>query len=93
MRFNIEVRYPQATVDAINRRAEAVAGGRAFQAYAAAAGLNPSSPESRELYKVYQETKGQVDAARNLGGGITSLANMFGKKIVPISEDDDDSDK
>ena len=77
LRFNIETRYPQETMDALNRRAEASAGGTAYLAYAAAAGLNPNSAECRELYKVYQETSGQVDAARNLGGGITGLVTAL----------------
>jgi hypothetical protein len=77
MWFNIETRYPPETMDALNRRAEAAAGGTAYLAYAAAARLDPDSQESRELYRVYQETKGQVDAARNLGGGFTSIANLL----------------
>lgn len=77
MRFNIETRYPQETMDALNRKAEASAGGTAYLAYAAAAHLDPDSNECRELYRVYQETRGQVDAARNLGGGLTSLAGVF----------------
>lgn len=80
MRFNIETRYPQATIDALNRKAEANAGGQAYLEYARAAHLDPGSPESRELYRVYQETRGQIDAARNLGGGITNLANILGQK-------------
>ncbi|MDM8529197.1 hypothetical protein QUF58_13435 [Anaerolineales bacterium HSG24] len=81
MRFNIETRYPQETIDALNRKAEANAGGQAYLEYARAAHLDPSSNESRELYRIYQETRGQVDAARNLGGGITSLANILGQKV------------
>jgi hypothetical protein len=77
MRFNIEARYPQETMDALNRKAEASAGGTAYLAYAAAAHLDPDSPECRELFRVYQETSGRVDAARNLGGGITALAEVF----------------
>lgn len=80
LRFNIETRYPQETIDALNRRAEASAGGTAYLAYAAAANLDPNSAECRELYRIYQETSGQVDAARNLGGGITSLAGMLGQR-------------
>jgi hypothetical protein len=80
MRFNVETRYPQETMDALNRKAEASAGGTAYLAYAAAAHLDPDTPECRQLYKIYQETSGQVDAARNLGGGITSLANLLGQK-------------
>lgn len=92
MRFNIEARYPQETMDALNRRAEAAAGGTAYLAYAAAAHLNPDSPEARELYRVYQETQGQVDAARNLGGGLTSIAGMFGQRRVSEGRTDDDAD-
>ena len=77
IRFNIEAKYPQETMDALNRKAEATAGGNAYLAYAKAARLNPDSPECRELYRIYQETSGQVDAARNLGGGIASLARAF----------------
>jgi hypothetical protein len=80
MRFNIETRYPQETMDALNRKAEASAGGTAYLAYAAAAHLDPDSRECRELYRVYQETSGQVDAARNLGGGITSIAEMINRR-------------
>jgi hypothetical protein len=78
IRFNVEARYPQETMDALNRRAEASAGGAAYLAYAAAAHLDPDTPECRQLYKIYQETSGQVDAARNLGGGISGLANALG---------------
>jgi len=78
IRFNIETRYPQGTRDALNRKAEASADGQAYLAYAQAAHLDPNDAESRELYQVYQQTKGQVDAARNLGGGITNLANIIG---------------
>lgn len=93
VRFNIEARYPQETMDALNRRAEASAGGTAYRAYAAAARLNPDSPEARELYRIFQETSGQVDAARNLGGGIASLANMFNREKTPkrVSPDDEPS--
>jgi hypothetical protein len=80
MRFNIEARYPQETMDALNRKAEAAAGGTAYLAFAGAAHLDPDSSECRELYTVYQETSGRVDAARNLGGGITNLANLLGEK-------------
>jgi hypothetical protein len=92
MRFNIETRYPQETMDALNRRAEASAGGTAYLAYAAAAHLDPDSLESRELYRVYQETRGQIDAARNLGGGITNLASLLsdrGKRENPANDDSD----
>lgn len=80
IRFNIEARYPQETMDALNRKAEAVAGGNAYRAFAAAAELDTDSAECRELYKVYQETTGQVDAYRNLGGGITSLATVLSSR-------------
>jgi hypothetical protein len=80
LRFNVEARYPQETMDALNRRAEAAAGGAAYLAYAAAAHLDPDTVECRQLYKIYQETSGQVDAARNLGGGITSLVHALGQK-------------
>jgi hypothetical protein len=80
MRFNIETRYPQETMDALNRRAEAAAGGTAYLAYAAAAHLDPDSPESRELYRIYQETSGRVDAARNLGGGLSQLGFILGQR-------------
>jgi hypothetical protein len=83
MRFNVETRYPQETMDALNRKAEAAAGGTAYLAYAAAAHLDPDSAESRELYRIYQETRGQVDAARNLGGGLTNLANLLGQRSKP----------
>ncbi len=91
MRFNVETRFPQETMDALNRKAEAAAGGTAYLAYAAAAHLNPESRESRELYKVYQETRGQVDAARNLGGGLTSIAGMFAQKKEQGDMDDHNS--
>jgi hypothetical protein len=77
LRFNVELGYPQETMDALNRRAEASAGGMAYLAFADAAEMEPSSSECRELYTIYQQTSGQVDAARNLGGGITSLASML----------------
>ncbi len=80
IRFNISPRYPTETSEALNRMAEAAAGGSAFLSYAAAAKLNPASPEGRELYRVYQETRSQVDAARNLGNGIGNLASLLGQK-------------
>jgi hypothetical protein len=80
MRFNIETQYSPETMDAIKRKGEAAAGGTAYLAYAAAARLDPESAEARELYRVYQETISQVDAARNLGGGLTSLAQVFTPK-------------
>ncbi|MDH3674361.1 MAG: hypothetical protein OES12_02615 [Anaerolineae bacterium] len=91
MRFNIETRYHQETMDALNRRAEATAGGNAYLAFAQAAHLDPDSPESRELYRVYQETTGRVDAARNLGGGLTTIAEVFvARSEREASESDDD---
>lgn len=91
--FNIEIRYPQETIDALQRKADASAGGTAYLAFAAAAHLNPDSRECRELYTVYQQTSGQVDAARNLGGGITTLAELFARKNrQPDVERDDDTD-
>ncbi|MCB0163892.1 MAG: hypothetical protein KDI79_06695 [Anaerolineae bacterium] len=92
IRFNIETQYPQETMDALNRKAEAAAGGIAYLAYAEAARLDPDSRESRELYRVYQETRGKVDAARNLGGGLTSLAGLMGSSKRPREETDDDTD-
>ncbi|MDM8521237.1 hypothetical protein QUF64_14420 [Anaerolineales bacterium HSG6] len=92
MRFNIETRYPQETIDALNRKAEANAGGQAYLEYARAAHLDPNSQESRELYRVYQETRGQVDAARNLGGGITSLANILGQKVKSSGPTEDSNE-
>jgi len=88
IRFNVETRYPQETMDALNRKAEAVAGGAAYLAYAAAANLDPNTPECRELYRIYQETSGQVDAARNLGGGITSIAGMLSKRGAENDENE-----
>ena len=88
MRFNVETRYPQETMDALNRKAEASAGGNAYLAYAAAAHLDPDTPECRQLYKIFQETSGQVDAARNLGGGIASLANLLGQRGQAKGGDD-----
>lgn len=89
MRFNIETRFPQETMDALNRKAEASADGTAYLAYAAAAHLDPDSKESRELYRVYQETKGRVDAARNLGGGLSNLASSFHPRHEPEESNDD----
>ena len=88
-RFNIETRYPQETMDALNRKAEANAGGQAYLEYARAAHLDPNSHESRELYRIYQETRGQVDAARNLGGGISNLANILGQKVTSSEHTED----
>jgi len=79
LRFNIEIRYPPETVDALKRKADASAGGSAYLAYAAAAHLDPDAPESRHLYQIFQETSSQVDAARNLGGGISSLVSRLGR--------------
>lgn len=78
LRFNIEIKYTPETVTALNDKAEASAGGQAYLAYAAAAHLDPNSPECRELYQVYQQTTSQVDAARSLGGGISGLVGAFG---------------
>lgn len=91
LRFNVETRYPQETRDAIDRKADASAGGAAYLAYAAAAHLNPDTPECRQLYRIFQETSGQVDAARNLGGGITSLASMLSRKGQEKAEGGDGS--
>ena len=91
LRFNVEIRYPPDTMDAINRTAEASAGGQAYVAYARAAHLDPDSAEARELYNVFQQTTSQVDAARNLGTGISGLANILGQARPaprPIEEDD-----
>lgn len=77
LRFNIELRYTSETREALRRKAEASAGGNAYLAYAAAAHLDPERPESRELYRIYQETSSQVDAARNLGGGIAALVERL----------------
>ena len=60
-----------------------------YLAYAAAAHLDPDTDESRELYKIFQETSGQVDAARNLGGGIANLARALGRDK---GEEDNGSD-
>ena len=92
LRFNVEIRYPQETMDALNRRAEAAASGSAYLAYAAAAHLDPDTQECRQLYRVFQETQGQVDAARNLGGGITNLVNAMGKRGRE-RDDEDGSDQ
>lgn len=80
LRFNAETRYPTETMDALNRRADASAAGTAYLAFAAAARLDPDSDECRQLYTVFQETMGRVDAARNLGGGITGLAELLAEK-------------
>ncbi len=94
LRFNIEIRYTPETMDALQRKAEASAGGTAYLAYAAAAHLDPDLPESRELYRIYQETTSQVDAARNLGGGITQLAKMLTQRAEQNQEaKENDSDK
>lgn len=77
IRFNIEPRYTPGTMEALQRKAEASAGGTAYLAYAAAAHLDPDQIASRELYKVYQETTSQVDAARNLGGGIATFLSAM----------------
>ena len=80
LRFNVEVRYRAETMDALKRKADASAGGTAYLAYAAAAHLDPEQPESRDLYKVYQQTSSQVDAARNLGGGVANLLDVLTRR-------------
>lgn len=77
LRFNIEIRYPTQTIDAINRTAEASAGGQAYIAYARAAHLDPDTAEARQLYGIYQETTSQVDAARGIGGGIAAVTQFL----------------
>ena len=57
--------------------------------YAEAAYLDPSSPECRQLYIAYQETQSNIDAARNLGGGITQFANVLGQNPRLLKEEDD----
>jgi hypothetical protein len=91
LRFNVEVRYPQETMDALNRKAEASAGGMAYLAYADAAELDPGTSECRELYTVYQQTSGQVDAARNLGGGISNLVGAIGQRGQEPSQGEEDN--
>jgi hypothetical protein len=94
LRFNIELQYTPETMDALQRKAEASAGGTAYLAYAAAAHLDPDRAESRELYRIYQETTSQVDAARNLGGGIAGLASLLTQRMNNKDTDkEDDSDK
>jgi len=94
LRFNIEIQYPSETVDALNRTAEASAGGQAYIAYARAARLDPESAEARTLYEVFQKTSSQVDAARNLGGGISGLANLLNQnKPRQKSEDGNEADE
>ncbi len=90
IRFNIEIRYPQETIDALKRRAEASAGGTAYLAYAAAAHLDPDSDESRQLYKVFQETSSQVDAYRNLGSGLAGLASFIAPRKKEEREETND---
>ena len=91
LRFNIEIRYTPETMDALQRKAEASAGGTAYLAYAAAAHLDPDRPESRELYRIYQETSSQVDAARSLGGGITRLITSL--RWNDKDQDNDESNR
>ncbi len=88
IRFNIEIRYTAETREALRRKAEASAGGSAYLAYAAAAHLDPERPESRELYRIYQETSSQVDAYRNLGGGIGLLAEYLRRRDLEDKVDD-----
>ncbi len=90
LRFNIEIRYTPETRDALQRKAEASAGGIAYLAYAAAAHLDPDRAESRELYRIFQETSSRVDAARNLGGGISELITSLSRKNRPDVDNDDD---
>ena len=93
LRFNVETRYPPETIAALNRKAEASAGGAAYIAFATAAHYDPDAPESRQLYQVYQETSSQVDAARNLGGGINNLARLLGSGRKDTPEEEDDTDE
>jgi hypothetical protein len=88
MRFNIESFYPQETMDALNRKAEASAGGAAYLAFAAAAHLDPDTKESRDLYRVYQQTTSRVDAYRNLGGGIAAVTNLVRREEKKDSEEE-----
>jgi hypothetical protein len=89
MRFNIESFYPQETMDALNRKAEASAGGAAYLAYAAAAHLDPDTQESRELYRIYQQTTSKVDAYRNLGSGIAAVASVVRREEKKTEEAED----
>jgi hypothetical protein len=91
LRFNIETRYPPETIEALNRRAEASAGGAAYIAFALAAHHDPDSAESRELYRVFQQTTSRVDAARNLGAGIGALTQVLGIDKKESSSEKDDS--
>jgi hypothetical protein len=93
MRFNIESFYPQETIDALNRKAEASAGGAAYLAYAAAAHLDPDTPESRELYRIYQQTTSRVDAYRNLGSGIAALSSGIRREEKPNNEEGEEKKK
>lgn len=79
IRFNIEVSYPPDTMEALQRKADASAGGVAYLAFAAAATLDPNASETRELYRVYQETTSQVDAARNFGGSVSSIVGLLNR--------------
>jgi len=90
MRFNIESFYPEETMDALNRKAEASAGGAAYLAYAAAAHLDPDTQESRELYRIYQQTTSRVDAYRNLGGGIAAVAGAIRREEKQQNEEEED---
>lgn len=89
LRFNIEIRYTPETQEALQRKAEASAGGIAYLAYAAAAHLDPDRAESRELYRIFQETSSQVDAARNLGGGISNLLAALTRRNPERTEDNE----
>jgi len=88
MRFNVESFYPQETMDALNRKAEASAGGAAYLAFAAAAHLDPDTQESRDLYRVYQQTTSKVDAYRNLGGGIAAVAGAISREKKQDEEEE-----
>jgi hypothetical protein len=89
MRFNVESFYPEATMEALNRKAEASAGGAAYLAYTAAAHLDPDTPESRDLYRIYQQTTSRVDAYRNLGGGIAAMAGAIRREEKKNDEGED----
>ena len=90
LRFNIEIRYTAETMEALQRKAEASAGGIAYLAYAAAAHLDPDGAESRELYRIFQETSSHVDAARSLGGGISDLLASLNRRNRADEDRNDD---
>jgi len=93
MRFNIESFYPEETMDALNRKAEASAGGAAYLAYAAAAHLDPDTQESRDLYRIYQQTTSRVDAYRNLGTGIAAIGSAVRREERSNNEEEDSKKK